>query len=161
MCAALRATDLPAVVLGLGSPHGDDQAGWLVIDLLLGAGAGRGKCAKLSTPWDVAAHLSGQQTTLIVDACRRGAPVGTIHHWPARELPDAIETSRTSTHGGTLPGVLRLWEAVGGDLSRVEVYGVEIAAWGVGSPLSSAVAAAVETLVQELLRRLGTEGRSV
>jgi hypothetical protein len=57
--------------------------------------------------------------------------------------------------------VLRLWEALGGDLSRVEVYGVEIAAWGVGSPLSSAVAAAVETLVQELLRRVGTEGRSV
>ncbi len=151
-----RPTDLPTVVLALGSPHGDDQAGWLVVDRLNEEGSWPGWCAKLSTPWDVASHVAPAQTTLVIDACRSGAPAGTIHHWPARELPHSLEGRRSSTHGATLPEALRLLEALGTDLSQVEVYGVEIAGGEVGAPLTPAVAAGVERLVRELLCRLGT-----
>jgi hydrogenase maturation protease len=136
-------------ILAVGSPHGDDQAAWHVADVLLEEPSFQGKCAKLSTPWELLAHLSTPSGCVVVDACQSGAAPGTIHQLTPGEIPE-FANSTTSSHGGTLSAAFRLAEVLGYDLAGISIYAIEAGACEPGTPLSETVRCAADELATHL-----------
>ncbi len=133
-------------VVGIGSPHGDDQAGWRVIDVLEGAGlpphVGLERCPVPATR--LLGLMAGVPRVLLVDAVESERPPGTLTTWQGSEIRQA--GAGVSCHGLDLATVLALGETLGllpAELTLLGI-GVEPAACGAGSePLSPAVAAGV------------------
>ncbi len=69
--------------VGIGSPHGDDQAGWLLADLLRGqfASAGGILVRQAVVPADILDWLNGVEHLHVCDACTTGSPAATLHRW--------------------------------------------------------------------------------
>ena len=95
-----------SVIVGLGSPHGDDQLGWVAIDRL-----------RPRLPAGIAAHkvrggiellecLEGQDAAVVIDAAAPAGRPGTIRSfaWPSPELAGCAPWS---THGLGLVEALR------------------------------------------------------
>jgi hydrogenase maturation protein HypF len=115
---------IDTVVGGIGSPHGDDQLGWRVLDLVLRQLPSRTRALKVRTPIELLDRLEPTSRLIVIDACRTGAPPGTVHRWlwPG-ELPRA-GSSRIG-HGMDLIAALTLASQLGRLPPRVIVYGVE------------------------------------
>jgi hydrogenase maturation protease len=153
-----RSTEQP-IVIALGSPHGDDQAAWDAVKLLSADHSFRGTCAHAATPWDVVPHLQSGGPVFIIDACRSGAPAGTIHRLTAQELPTQQGMS-ASTHGSTLEDALRFAESLGYEVSQVVIYAIEMEACQPGAPLSEVARRAAEELAVQIRDELANEGKS-
>ncbi|MFN6139351.1 MAG: hydrogenase maturation protease [Planctomycetota bacterium] len=122
------------MVAGIGSPHGQDIAGWLVIDKLEKNFSPRlsslVECVKLQTPMDLidrielspAANCNMQQTWILVDACL-GLDAGAVHRWTWPEIPNELAT-RSSTHALGLIETIRVAESLGILAKQVRIYGV-------------------------------------
>lgn len=137
-------------ILALGSPHGDDQAGWLVADALVNVPQFQGKCHKLATPWDLLTQLKTSCDQIIIDACMSGSVPGTIHQLRLHQL-EALQGTFTSSHGCSLPTTLQLAKTLGYDLSRTVVYAIEIDSAEPGRPVSDAVRTGVDELVERIV----------
>ena len=100
------------LVAGIGSPHGDDTVGWVVVDELEAAKQGSVRLMKARYPADLLDELEGCDQLLAIDACRCGLAYGTLLRleWPddALLLPDSA-----STHGFGLESTLKLAESLG------------------------------------------------
>jgi len=84
-------------ILGIGSPSGDDQAGWLTVDALAACGVhaehelviekldrpGAGLVSRLDSDW-----------VILVDAMQGGAPPGTIRCFEQDTWPDYAQGRR-------------------------------------------------------------------
>ncbi len=57
------------LVVGIGSPHGDDQAGWRVIDLLAQSMPGHCQLCRAKVPHELLDGLGDVQRMHVVDAC--------------------------------------------------------------------------------------------
>jgi len=79
-------TSLPTLVVGIGSPHGDDQAGWEVIKQLSDRLVGDFTFRKASVPHDILDWLHSELNVHIVDACFDSEP-GVRRH-VIRQQPD-------------------------------------------------------------------------
>ena len=121
------------LVAGVGSPHGDDQAGWTAVERLQeqfdtpeGSPV---SFVKLNTPVDLLElALKGQQvpseTWILIDACIAGSP-GTVHCWRWPELP--FQTfAKTSTHALGLIDTLKLAETLEILPDTIWVCGIEV-----------------------------------
>ena len=140
-------------ILGVGSPHGDDQAGWSVVDELARNPALREACFRLSSPWELVEHLGRAAECIVVDACQSGAQPGTIRKLCVSDLPALAETA-TSSHGGSLLSAVNLAEALGYDLSGVSIYVIEAGACDSVTPLSAAARSGVTELVRLIREKL-------
>jgi hydrogenase maturation protease len=141
---------LPAFV-GLGSPHGDDQAGWRVIERLRERGVSTNDAVIAYTSADLCHAGNSARPFIVCDAAADGRPAGTISewHWPEQRLP--------SRHGGThdvaLGEALSLAVQLGTIPSHVEVWMIS---GGEFRPLSSPraeVLAAATRLADQLYER--------
>jgi hydrogenase maturation protease len=143
-------------VLGLGSPHGDDQVAWQVIERLRHPPLPGVECAVVREPLGILNSLDHCHTLILVDACQSGAAPGTLWRtvWPdARlELRD-----RSSTHGLGLVHVLALAEKLGRLPARIVILGLEISSCAPGAPVSMDLGRAVP----ELCRRVRAEVLSI
>lgn len=136
-----------ALVVGLGSPHGDDRVGWEAVGQL-GRHVDR-DVALLSSPVELFDHLDGQQRLIVCDACCGLGPPGTWRRfdWPARQLP---ARSAASTHAIGLAETLQLAEALGQLPEQVAIYAVEIDRSNDGAKLTATVAAATAAVVDAI-----------
>ncbi|MCY2977802.1 MAG: hypothetical protein NTU79_03950 [Planctomycetota bacterium] len=83
------ATSLPTLVVGIGSPHGDDQAGWEVIKQLSDRFTGEFTFRKASVPHDILDWLHSELNLHIVDASLDSEPGvrrHAIHQQPDQTL---------------------------------------------------------------------------
>jgi len=122
------------MVAGIGSPHGQDLAGWLVIDSLekdlQGYPSSIVLCVKLQTPMDLLDRAPlGSDTGcneepiwILIDACV-GIDPGEVHRWTWPEIPNEPGT-RSSTHALGLIDTIRLAESLGILAKQVWIYGV-------------------------------------
>jgi len=113
------------LIVGLGSPHGDDQAGWLVADALSRHEQSELCVRRADSPAELLHWLDGVVRLIICDACQsQGAP-GRLHRWtwPTAQLP--IGAARGS-HDLDLAGVLGLAESIGCLPAQVDVWGIEV-----------------------------------
>ena len=139
-------------ILGIGSPAGDDQAGWLLVDALRARGVeadGRVALAKLDRPGaSLLACLEGVDRVILVDALQSGGTPGDIHRWTEADW-GAVDAD-LSSHGFGVLAALALAQALGSLPQRVEVVGIEIASAVPGEPVSPAVREAVAQLAERL-----------
>jgi hydrogenase maturation protease len=141
------------LIVGVGSPHGDDQVGLRVAEQLaqqVGEGV-EVRCA--ATPSELFDWLDGIGQLLICDGCQIEAPPGSVRHW---NWPDAeLEQQPFSgSHQMNLPTALGLAELLGQLPSRVTIWGVSIGGTQPASALSPAVASAVPSVVEAMIQAI-------
>lgn len=144
----------PPRVIGLGSHHGDDQAGWLVIDRLRDLGYPSDLLHKAANPVDLLDDLSSELAILICDACEGAGKAGSIHQW--RWPTDQLQNLRSGgTHDLPLAQVLELAGQFADHPVRVEIWAMTGAAWIPAADPSEAVRAAAGEVAARIRRRYG------
>lgn len=133
------------LVIGIGNPdRGDDAAGRRVAQLLRGQHCADVEICELDgESTTLVARLEGAASAWIVDACRAGAPAGTIHRFDLTHASLPPMRSGLSTHGMGLSEAIELARALGRLPGRCIVYALEAQHFRAGSPLSAPVAEAV------------------
>jgi hydrogenase maturation protease len=142
-------------ILGIGSPSGDDQAGWLTIDALQAAGV---QCdagiliEKLDRPGaSLISLLDNAAWVILVDAMQGSGPTGGIQRFDQKDWPNY--TKGLSTHGFGVLDALSLARELGSLPSRIDLYGIEI---GSANPGAQA-GVDIEAAAQQLARRIAAD----
>jgi hydrogenase maturation protease len=138
----------PVRVIGLGSPYGDDRAGWAVIDRLAAweqpVPADLLRCTDPAL--DLLPALVDARRVLLVDAVDCGAPPGTVDLWRGEAI--GVVRSALSSHGLDAGQVLALGTRLGMVPDDLTLYGIAVDPAACGpeqSSMSTLVAGAVET----------------
>lgn len=146
------------MVAGIGSPHGQDIAGWLVIDSLEEDlpeyPSSMVLRVKLRTPMDLLdrAPLGSDigcdevPIWILIDACV-GIDPGTVHRWTWPEIPNELAT-RSSTHALGLIETIRVAESLGILAKQVRIYGVST------EDLQASVGRCKEIVVEDIAKLL-------
>jgi hydrogenase maturation protease len=134
------------LIAGLGSPHGDDQVGWVAIDRLrprLPAGI---IARKFRDGIDLLEFLDGQDTAIVIDAVEPAGQPGTVRsfQWPCPELALRFNLS---THGLSLVEALHLAESLGRLPRRLNIHTIEAKDNSPGAPMTPEIARSLDTLV--------------
>ena len=141
------------LLVGIGSPHGDDRVGWLVARQVA-ARSGDAlavRCAR--TPSELLDWLGGLDTLIVCDAIICDRPPGTWQSWtwPASQ----IELAQFSgSHDLPLAGALALAAELGQLPARVQIWAMTINDAQRLSDVSAAVAAAAEKVAQQICGEL-------
>jgi hydrogenase maturation protease len=148
------------LVAGIGSPFGEDRAGWAAVEAArraLGASAPEDCGAHFicfDRPGAALAHaLAEWDAAILADAMHTGAPPGTVRVI----APDELGTDRVgacSTHGFGIADALRLAAALGTLPARLALVGIEADPAAAEHELSRAVTAALPAAVAEIRRLL-------
>ncbi|HWB10127.1 MAG TPA: hydrogenase maturation protease [Pirellulales bacterium] len=148
------------LLVGLGSFHGDDRAGWEVVERLASRGGILNcTCKLLRSPGELLDVLEGVERLVICDACAPDGAAGSVHcwHWPA----DTLLCQRASgSHNLSLVDALRLAKELARLPASVTVWGVEGADFTPGSELSPAVRDGVEKAVEQIATWLARPAKS-
>jgi len=153
--------------VGVGSPHGDDRAGWLVADALsdiagtrvstqtVGTLTRRGHVAihKISVPADLFDWLDDAARLVVCDAVCGGGPAGTLYRWP---WPDVRigQWRSAGSHDLGLRDVLEMAGQLGRLPSEVIVWGIEAGRVVPDAGVSPEVQQALPDLVQRIWSEL-------
>ncbi|MGE0387317.1 MAG: hydrogenase maturation protease [Gammaproteobacteria bacterium] len=122
------ADERPIAVIGVGSPCGDDQAGWLVVEALRRAAAAHDphlagvELKALDRPGpDLLNAMTGARAAIVIDAVL-GASPGTVLRLSAGRL--AAGSRPASTHAGGVADALALGACLGVLPPRLVLLGV-------------------------------------
>ncbi len=144
----------PWTVVGVGSPHGDDQAGWLLARAVVEALQLAAGPRLLQTPSDLLLDdpLSGQ--LMLCDGLRSGASPGTVRllAWPNAQI---AQGRFSGSHDLGLPQVLALLERLGRLPPCVWLWTVEI---GGAMPLEGVSPAVRAGILPAAIRALAARG---
>ena len=137
------------LVVGIGSPHGDDRAGWLIAEHLQKRGPNRFDIKIAKSPVDLLDWLEGVSRLVICDACHGLGEIGRSHRWtwPA---PEITTIAMSGTHNLALPTVLALAEKLGQLPDEVVIQAIEGANRTVSAEISHEVAGAIVLLADQI-----------
>lgn len=140
-------------LIGVGSPHGDDQVGWKVaeaVQLLAGSA-----CAvhRVASPLEILNRIDGVDWLGICDACRGSGIVGD---WSSWSWPDERMSSRefAGSHDLGLNATLHLAARLGRLPPRVTIWGVEIGDCQPGDLITAAVMSAIPCVANAIVREI-------
>lgn len=138
------------LIVGLGSPHGDDRAGWLIVEHLLAAGISSDNAKTAAHPADLLDWCDTARPLFVCDACASVGTPGAIHRWDwPGELP--VDVKFRGSHDLPLIPVLELGAQLGRLPAKVVVWGITGAAFQPDSPMSPAVEEATRRLAARLM----------
>jgi hydrogenase maturation protease len=144
---------MSVLVVGVGSPFGDDRVGWEVVAALeealrsgLQLPVAVRTCALDRPGAALIDALRDAHHAVIVDACAAGSAAGSLC-WLDEHALEAAPSA--SSHGFGLAQALALARAIGATPDRVDVLAVSGAQFD-GDTLSDAVRAAVPAAVQSI-----------
>lgn len=144
----------PPRVIGLGSHHGDDQAGWLIVDRLQELGYPLTQLRKSAHPADLFDELSSHASLLVCDACDGSGETGVIHRW--RWPTDSVRNLRSGgTHDMPLAQVLEMSEQFADHRLCVEIWGVMGSNWIPVSQPHRAVQDAAREVADQIWKHYG------
>ncbi|HWE37358.1 MAG TPA: hydrogenase maturation protease [Isosphaeraceae bacterium] len=145
------------LVVGLGSPHGDDQVGWAVVERLRPLLPPFATARAVGGGLDLLACLEGQDAAIVVDAAAPSGRPGRVHvlDWPC---PDLVALRPLSTHGPGLVEALRLAEVLGRLPRRVRIYAVEVVSVRPGADLGPIATGGVDAVTMAILADLARGG---
>jgi hydrogenase maturation protease len=137
------------LVVGLGSHHGDDQAGWLVLDDLQKKRFPCERLIRLRHPADLLDHVEAERSLVICDACAGGGLPGTtrLFQWPSENL---IYSRPAGSHDLSLCEVLQLGRQLDCLPDAVRIWVVEGAAWSAGSEPSNSTRVAAASVADAI-----------
>jgi hydrogenase maturation protease len=153
---------MSVLVLGAGSPFGDDRIGWEVMAALQAAlqdaPPGRVHTRACDRPGaSLVNELEGVHHLIIVDAARiAGAPAGQLNWLDEAGLEGG---GSVSTHGFGVAQALALARAIGRAPARVDVLAISVEQLE-GHGLSEPVRKAVPGAVREILARISESART-
>lgn len=137
------------LLIGVGTPFAGDDA------------VGRWIAAQLSGPQefdvvestgialDLLAQFDHRERVLIIDACRSGVPVGTLHRINAHHDPLPAYMGQPSTHGMGVAEAVRLGETLGVLPKSLTIWAIEGVSFGLGSGMHPDVRKTAEQCVLE------------
>jgi len=129
-------------LVGLGSDHGDDRAGWDVIAHLRNSVPDCVRVEAISDPFALATIPPGCELLIVVDGSRGLGLPGSLHQfeWPH---PRLIVADGVSSHGLGVVDALQLAEALGRLPRRTIILAIEGEAGQPCEGLSPAVQAVI------------------
>jgi hydrogenase maturation protease len=140
-------------ILGIGSPLGDDQAGWLTVDALLAAGLDEIDVMKLDRPGaNLIPLLEGASRVVLIDAMQGDGPAGEIHRFDQQDWPSY--SHGLSSHGFGVVAALMLARELGSLPPRLDLYGIEIGSVCPGESAGDEVHAAAQQLAAIIVSSL-------
>lgn len=139
------------IVMGLGSPHGDDQAGWLVVDFLERMGYPSERLRRLRHPAEMLDHFAADETYLVCDACR-GSESQRVARWiwPDERLRGL---HGRGTHDMAVSDVLELARTLQRCPPTVEVWAVAGDSWEPNAPPRAEVFKAARDVAETILKK--------
>ena len=141
-------------IIGLGSPFGDDRAGWRVVELLRGRVPVGVELLALDRPGaGLIAWMEGVERLILIDAVAGGPPRGELLRIDPTEI--TADTAAFSSHGLDLDSTLRLAAALAIRPPQLELYGI-----AVGEADTRRLDEAVEAAAQRLAERIAAALRS-
>lgn len=146
-------------IIGLGSPQGDDQFGWRVIEMLQRASVPDAvQLVALDRPGTgLLPLLQHADTVVVIDAMDMGAEAGDLLELHASQLLEEPHFAELSSHGVGLIDTLRLANACEIELAPMHLYLVQLEHQQTFAPLSEPVQVAAHNLVKRI-RLLFTQG---
>ena len=114
-------------ILGIGSPSGDDQAGWLTVDALAACGVHADRelaIEKLDRPGANLISLLDADWVILVDAMQSNGQAGRVRRFDQKDWPDY--GYGLSSHGLGVLDALSLAQALASLPARLDLYGIEI-----------------------------------
>lgn len=113
------------MVAGVGSPHGDDQIGWWIVEMLRRRPDLPARAVTVSEPLELVEYAKNCQRLVIIDGCHTGAPAGTVTRlkWPDSRIE---HRHAHSTHSVGIWSALRLAESMGQLPETIEIFGIEV-----------------------------------
>jgi hydrogenase maturation protease len=140
-------------ILGIGSPSGDDQAGWLVADALLAGGLVEVDIEKLDRPGaGLISLLDGAAWVILVDAMQGGGQPGRIRRFDRKDWP--TYSHGLSSHGFGVLDALSLAQALGSLPPRLDLYGIEMGSVNPDEEAGDNIQAAVRQLAKHIAAEL-------
>ena len=144
-------------ILGIGSPSGDEQAGWLTVDALLGEGVqdhGDVVVRKLDRPGaGLLPLLENAPWVILIDAMQGEGEAGRIRRFDQADWADYRQG--LSSHGFGVLASLALAQAMASLPARLDLYGIEAGSVTPGDEPGIEVRSAA----QRLARAIGAELR--
>ena len=146
--------DPAARVIGIGSPHGDDQVGWRVVEDLAADPAPDVDAVAIGDPVDLLEDLEGCALLIVMDAYRSGQPPGRVIDlpWPPRGPEGAVGHT---THGSGVASALALAEALGRRSPVVALVCVEVESCEPATGLSPALRRALPEVRCRIMAIIG------
>lgn len=142
-------------LIGVGSPHGDDQIGWLVADRLMSRGPLETRIEKVVSPLEILDRIEDVDWLGICDACQGTGLIGAWTRW-TWPVADVVRQSFTGSHGISLSNVLTLGRTLGRLPQTVVIWGVEVDDCRPAAEISQAVLAAIEPVAAAIRRELNS-----
>lgn len=146
-------------VLGIGSPFGDDQVGWKIVDILEQHATLKKYVpqklhfAILDRPnINLLQHIDKTATVMLIDAMKSGENIGTLHRYenPQTNTPAGL----LSTHGMGVAQALQLGMILDELPKKIILYGIEIDEVLLQSELSPRVKDAAYQLAEIIVKEL-------
>jgi hydrogenase maturation protease len=113
------------LLVGIGSPFGDDRLGWLVVGEIerRGGSNAHARCAR--APADLLDWLEGVDRLVVCDACHGGGPAGSWQRfeWPTTSIDDV---AFCGTHDMSLPATLTLADQLGLLPKQTTIWGLTV-----------------------------------
>lgn len=143
------------LVVGLGSPHGDDRIGWEVARVLTDRLPAEVCVRETAIPANLLDWLPEYAVCHLIDGCSLRGRLGTLHRWkwPAGDF--ATLSERFSTHGMSLIEALRFAERLQILPKDVTIWGVEIGNTRQAADLSAELSEQIPTLAETLAEEIG------
>lgn len=145
-------------ILGVGSPFGDDRAGWATAALLAASNLVTGSAGQiivrtLDRPGTLLlTEFSQSSGVILIDALCSGALPGTIQRLDADDVRAA--RSLLSSHGVGVAQAVDLARSLGRLPARFAIFGIEADRQHAGSDLSPAVMGALPQLVEQVVQQV-------
>jgi hydrogenase maturation protease len=139
-------------IIGIGSPSGDDQIGWRVVEALkdrLPPDVELITCDRPGT--GLIPLLESASQVILVDAMQWGDAPGTIRHFNLDEWMDYRQG--LSSHSVGVVEALELAGELGALPASIELYGIEIGASTPSVAAGDSVRTAAEVLADRIARR--------
>ena len=145
---------LATLIVGIGSAHGDDRAGWLVAEQLREyAGQNEFDLRIAKSPADLLDWLESDQQLIICDACHGPGRVGDLHRW-SWPAPEIFQVAMSGTHNLSLPTVLALSEKLDKLPEAVVIWAIHGKKHASQPTLSPEVMESIPRLVSRIMSEL-------
>jgi hydrogenase maturation protease len=140
------------LIAGLGSPHGDDQAGWRVIARLHDRGVHSEMARTMKNPSELWDWCDKNRTLIICDAIWDDGVTGSVKQWSWPQ--DRFDGRFTGTHDLPLSEALALGVELGCIPRCVTVWTIAGKCFQPGVDATEAVKAASDALADRLWKEL-------
>jgi hydrogenase maturation protease len=143
-------------IIGIGSPFGADQLGWLAIDHLQTCPMADCELIKLDRPGSgLLSYFQGAEQVVLIDALQSPGKAGDVVIVPVEELADCA--GLTSCHGFGVAEALSLAAQLGILPDRLDLLGIYTP--GDLSGIPNVDKTALEQRIHDLIRPVGSKNQ--